>query len=127
MLSLSSHEPAEDYSERSGEAGRTTASRHPQSDETSADGEGASATEAAGAAPETAGQEATNCICKRPQGQHFQPAACPPASDLEVGHGLQSGVSEMSAPACVERVSVASLIRIFIVVVISHVWRLYRF
>lgn len=59
FFSLHSHEPAEDYTERSSEAGRTTASQHPQSDETSADGEGAAATEAAGAPPtETAGQEA---------------------------------------------------------------------
>lgn len=62
MLSFSlfySHEPAEDHTECSGEAGRTTASQQPHSDETSADGEGAAAHEAAGYAPaETAGQKA---------------------------------------------------------------------
>lgn len=59
MFSFSSHEPAEDHTERSSEAGRTTAPQQPQPDETPADGEGAAAPEAAGAAPaETAGQEA---------------------------------------------------------------------
>lgn len=78
MLSLHSHEPAEDYTERSGEAGGTTASRHPQSDEAPADGEGTAAAEAAGAAPaETAGQEASYCICKKPQGQYFLSAVRP--------------------------------------------------
>lgn len=59
LFSFCSHEPAEDHAECSGEAGRTTASQQPQSDETSADGEGAAAPETAGAAPaETSGQEA---------------------------------------------------------------------
>lgn len=59
LVSFYSHEPAEDYTECSSEAGRTTASQQPQPDETSADGEGAAAPEAAGAAPaETAGQDA---------------------------------------------------------------------
>lgn len=59
LFSFYSYEPAEDYTECSSEAGRPTASQQPQSDETSADGEGAAAPEAAGAAPaETAGQEA---------------------------------------------------------------------
>lgn len=102
LFSLHSHEPAEDDTERSGEAGGATAPQHPQSDEAPADGEGAAATEAAGAAPaEAAGQETSYCICKKKKKKATRsifPVCCASTRDgPEKSHKSKHAVSVCAA------------------------------